>query len=151
MTMAGADHGLLPATIAEAERLGVAGAIEFPGYILPLQKLQAFADHDLFLNTNVVDNMPVSVLEVAAAGIVPVATEVGGIPALLTDGHDSVLVPTGDDEAMARAVVDLLRDPERYAALARNARTLAVRSSWPEVRARWEDELRLVLPGCSLP
>ena len=58
-------------------------------------------EHDIFLNTNVVDNTPVSVLEAAASGLVPVATAVGGVPKLLTDDVDSLLVASGDDEAMA--------------------------------------------------
>lgn len=150
MTMGGADQGLFAETVAEAQRRGVADRISFPGYMLMDQKVEAFAQHDLFLNTNTVDNMPVSVLEASAAGLVPVATSVGGIPKLLSDGHDSVLVPAGDDEAMAEAVLALLADDDRYARLSANARGLAERSSWPQVRRLWEDELTLLLPGRSV-
>ncbi len=94
---------------------------------------EAFAEHDIFLNTNIVDNMPVSVLEASAAGLVPVATAVGGIPDLLTDGVDGVLVSAGDDEAMAAAVLDLLDHPARYAAMSARAREMSERSSWTQV------------------
>lgn len=146
MTMGGADQGLLEATKAEAERRGVSDRIDFAGYMLADAKRAAFADHDIFLNTNVVDNMPVSVLEASAAGLVPVATSVGGIPYLLRDGENARLVDVGDDAAMAAAVIELLRDPQRYSALAVQARALAERSSWPEVHRRWEEELSLLLP-----
>jgi L-malate glycosyltransferase len=146
VTMAGADQGLFAATVAEAGRRGVADRIDFPGYILPEAKATALAEHDIFLNTNVVDNMPVSVIEAAAAGLVPVATSVGGIPALLSDGHDSVLVAPHDDAAMADAVLALLDDPSRFAALSRRARALAEHSSWTAVQARWEQELSLLVP-----
>ena len=63
MTMAGADQGLLEPTKAEARRLGVEHLITFPGYIGSEEKRAALAGHDIFLNTNLVDNMPVSVLE----------------------------------------------------------------------------------------
>lgn len=150
MTMGGADHGLLDATIAEARRLGVEDRISFPGYMSVEEKRAAFATHDLFLNTNTVDNMPVSVLEAAASGLVPVATAVGGLPKLLHDREDSMLVPTSDDEAMADAVLALVADPRRYAAMSAKARQLALKSSWPEVLELWRDELELLLPGCDV-
>lgn len=148
MTMAGADQGLLEDTKAEARRLGVYDRISFPGYMEPAAKRVALRDHDLFLNTNVVDNMPVSVLEAAASGLVPIATSVGGIPALLTHGYSGVLVPVGDDEAMASQVIDLLRTPERFAALSKGARKVAECSGWPAVRRLWERELAFVVPVC---
>jgi len=151
MTMAGADHGLFDATIAESEKRGVRDRISFPGYMLAESKRLAFAEHDIFLNTNVVDNMPVSVLEAAASGLVPVATAVGGIPSLLSDGEDSLMVPAEDDEAMAAAVLRLLDAPAVYAPMSIRSRALAERSSWPQVRGLWEEELSLLLPDMRTP
>ena len=150
MTMAGADHGLLAATRREAERLGLVDQIVFPGYLGFEEKLAAFAAHDLFLNTNVVDNMPVSVLEASASGLVPVATAVGGLPAIITDGDNGVLVDSDDDAAMADAVLGLVADDARFAEMSDAARGMAARSSWPSVRQRWEEELTLVLPELQL-
>lgn len=150
MTMGGADHGLLDATKARAADLGVTGRITFAGYMDATSKAAAFASHDLFLNTNTVDNMPVSVLEAAACGLVPVATSVGGIPKLLTDDVDSRLVPAGDADAMAAAVLDLLADDDRYRRLALGARAMAERSGWPAVHDRWIEELQPLLPGLEL-
>ncbi len=146
MTMAGADQGLLQQTKAEASRLGLEDRIDFPGYILLDQKRAMLAAHDIYLNTNIVDNMPVSLLEAAASGLVPVATAVGGIPALVDDGRNGVLVASGDVEAMSSEVVRLLSDDLRFAELSRGARALAEQSSWTQVLARWEDELTLLLP-----
>lgn len=150
MTMGGADRGMLQAVEDRAAELGMADRITFAGYLDAEAKARAFADHDLFLNTNLVDNMPVSVLEAAASGLVPVATAVGGIPALLTDGVDARLVPAHDATAMADAVLELLADPEAYAALAEGARALAVRSGWPSVYARWRDHLHELLPDLAM-
>lgn len=151
MTMGGADHGLLEETRNEARRLGVDDQIQFPGYMLAPAKRRAFAENDIFLNTNVVDNMPVSLLEAAASGLVPVATAVGGIPALITNGLNGVLVAAGDDEAMAVEVCQLLADSGRYAALSAAARELAERSSWPQVKGLWEEQIALLLPGVAHP
>lgn len=147
LTMAGADHGLLAATRDEAEQLGVGHRVSFPGYLGGDAKARAMADHDVFLNTNVVDNAPVSVIEACAAGMVPVATAVGGVPFLIDDGGDGVLVPPGDPAALAGAVVDLVGDAARYARLSRGALALAGRSSWPRVREQWLTELALVAPA----
>ncbi|HWJ63289.1 MAG TPA: glycosyltransferase family 4 protein [Acidimicrobiales bacterium] len=151
LTMAGADHGLLESTRQRARELGVDDRVSFPGYLDAAGKADAFARHDLFVNTNLVDNTPVSVLEAAAAGLVPVATRVGGIPALLADGTDSVLVRPSDPQALADAVCGLLEDPDRFARLSAGARRLAQASTWPAVHDRWVEELRLLLPGRTLP
>jgi glycosyltransferase involved in cell wall biosynthesis len=146
LTMGGADHGLLDATRAEVARLGLEDRVTFAGYMLGERKRQAFADHDVFLNTNVVDNMPVSLLEASASGLVPVATAVGGVPAIIRDGDNGVLVDAHDVESMAAAVIGLIEEPDRFRSMSAAARELALRSSWPEVRRRWEEELALVLP-----
>jgi glycosyltransferase involved in cell wall biosynthesis len=151
MTMAGADHGSFADTRREAQRLGVIDRIAFPGYMSADQKREAFATHDVYLNTNIVDHMPVSLLEAAASGLIPVATAVGGIPYLLTDGSDGVLVPPRDDERMANEVLELLDDPQRFARMSASARHLAERSAWPEVRKLWTRELSFVVPELHVP
>lgn len=151
LTMGGADHGLLQATKERAAVLGVADRVTFAGYLDPQAKAEAFANHDIFLNTNRVDNMPISVLEAAACGLVPVATAVGGIPAMLTDGRDAVLVPAGDAPALAAATQGLLDDPDRFAKLSVGARSLAESTAWPAVHLQWREQLMLLLPDLALP
>ncbi|WP_421121270.1 glycosyltransferase family 4 protein [Aquihabitans daechungensis] len=138
MTMGGADHGALAETQQLAADLGVADRIDFAGYLDAATKARAFADHDVYLNTNLADNMPVSLIEAAASGLVPVATAVGGIPALVEDGTDALLAPAGDVEALSAAVCRLLDDPAVFEPLSRGARALAERSGWASVRQGWE-------------
>lgn len=147
MTMAGGDHGLLDATRARVRELGLEDRVAFPGYLDAAGKAAAFAAHDVFVHTNQVDNTPVSVLEAAASGLVPVAMRVGGIPALLTDGADSVLIDAGDTAAMSAAILALVDDPDRFGALSAGARSMAAASTWPSVRARWEEQFRLLGAG----
>jgi glycosyltransferase involved in cell wall biosynthesis len=63
------------------------------------------------------ENQPYAVTEAQAAGRAVVASAVGGIPELIDDGVDGVLVPAGDAAALRAAVRDLLADPARAASL----------------------------------
>ncbi|HVG10748.1 MAG TPA: glycosyltransferase family 4 protein, partial [Thermoanaerobaculia bacterium] len=139
LTMAGQDKGLLAETRRRAEEMGL--DVRFPGFLDAEGKRREFAAHDVFLNTNRVDNAPVSVLEAAAFGLPVVSTDVGGIPCLLRDGEEALLVPEGDSEAlteaMARAVRRLLDEPGLAGRLSAAGREVAERSSWDRVRPLW--------------
>ena len=93
---------------------------------------------DIFLNTTNVDNTPVSVIEAMACGLCIVSTNVGGIPYLLEDGVDALLVPPEDTQAMANAVKRILSDRQLAAALSANARKKAGAFSWEKVLPMWE-------------
>lgn len=137
LTMAGQDKGVLDACVERARELGLSQSVTFPGFLDEEQKRQAFAEHDVFLNTNDVDNTPVSVLEAAAAGLPVVATRVGGLPYLFQDGHSALLVPRDDPAAMASAVTRLLEHPELAQQLSTEGRAVAEASDWSNVRVAW--------------
>jgi L-malate glycosyltransferase len=63
-----------------------------------------------------------SILEYMAAGRAVVATNVGGASEAIVEGETGYLVNAGDDAAMAARLVDLLKDPERRAAMGHNGR-----------------------------
>jgi glycosyltransferase involved in cell wall biosynthesis len=138
LVIAGQDKGTQEVVRRLAQKLDVSDVVRFPGYLNTSAKVHEGQAADIFLNTNHVDNMPVSVIEACAMGLPVVATNVGGIPDLLTDNETSLLVPDDDDEAMAAAVLRLLRDPDLAGRLSANGRKLAERSSWEYVRPQWE-------------
>jgi glycosyltransferase involved in cell wall biosynthesis len=137
LTLAGQDKGLLAPCRALAARLGLADALDFPGFLDMPAKQAAFANHDLFLNTNRIDNTPVTVLEAAAAGLPIVATNVGGVPHLLKDHESALLTPSEDPDAMAAAVLALWQDRDLRQRLRRQARQVAEASAWPAVHEQW--------------
>lgn len=137
LTMAGQDKGLLEPSRDLARALGVDDAIRFAGFVSGPDKVALLDDHDVFLNTNLVDNAPVTVLEAAACGLAVVSTNVGGIPDLLAADVAARLVPPGDAEAMVDAVTGLLDDPAVAVRLAASARQVVERSAWPAVRDQW--------------
>lgn len=66
---------------------------------------------DVFLITSRTEGLPRALLESLAAGIPVVSTDVGGIHELLRDGRNGILCAEGDEEALARGVLELLDDP----------------------------------------
>lgn len=66
---------------------------------------------DVFCLSSRFEGLPIALLEAMAAGLPVVATRVGGVPAVVTDGREGRLVPPGDPGALATAVAELA-DPE---------------------------------------
>ena len=97
---------------ALAATLGVAAAVTFTGRLEREAVAALYRDADVALNPSTVDNMPNSLLEALASGVPIVSTNVGGVPHIVQDGTTALLVPPRDPEAMARAALRLLENPE---------------------------------------
>lgn len=113
------------------------GGIRFVGRVEPPAMPDLLDETDIFVNSSVVDNQPVSVLEAFAAGVPVVSTRTGDIGAMVRDGETGLLVPSGDPAAMAKAVLALLEDPERAGRIAAAARADVERYTWARVRPLW--------------
>jgi glycosyltransferase involved in cell wall biosynthesis len=78
---------------------------------------------DVLVHPALRDPFPLALLEGMALARPIVAAAVGGIPEMLVDGESGVLVPSQDRDALAAAVITLLRDPTRRATIGRSAYT----------------------------
>lgn len=67
------------------------------------------------------EGVPNSMLEAMATGLPVVATQHGGIPEAITDGHDGLLVPEQDSTALSGAIIKLLHDHALYDQMSANA------------------------------
>jgi L-malate glycosyltransferase len=144
LTMVGSDKGdsSLDEARTAARELGVAGHTRFVGAV-PKAEVGRWIDRgDIFLNTATVDNTPVSILEAMACGACIVSTNVGGIPHLLREGHNALMVGPGDPSRMASAVERLLESPPLAALLSRNAREDSAAFDWSRVIPQWHSLLR---------
>lgn len=138
LTMYGADKdGSLAQCREAAQRLGLAEAVEFRGAIPKEQVGAALAEADVFLNTTNVDNAPVSVVEAMACGLCVVSTGVGGVPYLVEDGVEGLLVKPGDADGMTDAVLRLLEEEGLSVRLSAMGRRRAERHGWDAVLPRW--------------
>src|SRR5262249_19096749 len=86
----GSEAGVLH---RRAAALGIDGAVSFLGRIEPDAMPALYGDADLFVNSSVVDNQPISVLEALAAGLPVVSTAPGAIAEMVRDGETGLLVP----------------------------------------------------------
>ena len=111
--------------------------IRFVGRVSPEDIPSLYGEADIFVNSSVVDNQPVSVLEAFASGLPVVSTSTGDIANMVRDGDTGLIVPPGDPCAMAKAVTSLLENPDRARCLARHAKQELGQYSWSRVRQAW--------------
>ena len=139
--MVGPDKGdgSLQRAKQRADVLGVRGRITFPGPVPKTAVPEALNRGDIFLNTANIDNTPTSVLEAMACGLCVVSTNVGGIPYLLDDGNDALLVPPDDAVAMAGAVRRILQEPGLASRLSAGGRRKVESFDWALLLPRWEE------------
>ncbi|MBN2409486.1 MAG: glycosyltransferase family 4 protein [Candidatus Aminicenantes bacterium] len=106
----------------EARRLGLEERCLFLGERRDAPSLMAL--FDIFVLPSLWEGLPFVLVEAAALGRPIVATAVDGVPEILEDGRTGLLVPPGDPEALAGAVIRLLRDREEAGRLAEKAKAL---------------------------
>src|SRR3982751_3570999 len=111
--------------------------VTFVGRVPPEEIWRYYAEADIYLQTPNIDNMPTSVLEAYASGCPVVATNAGGVPAILTDGLHGLLVGCDDHQAAADALVRLLEDPVLAHRLSDAALEACGRYQWSSVRSQW--------------
>jgi glycosyltransferase involved in cell wall biosynthesis len=138
--MVGPDKdGSLQTTKAFAESIGV--AVNFTGQLAKEDWWKLASEHDIFINTTHFDNSPISVMEAMALGLPVVSTNVGGIPYLLTDKENALLVNDNDHHAMNSAICSLIENQEKAKALASNARNFIEQMDWNIVKEEWKQVL----------
>jgi len=99
----------------EAKKLGIASCVTFAGYRRDIPEI--LSDLDVFALSSVSEGFGRVVAEAMACGKPVVATRVGGILEVVEDGVTGKLVPPANPLALAGAVVDLLRDKAKAAAM----------------------------------
>ena len=119
-------------------RLGVQDKVEFPGRVAKKEVPSCLQKGDIFINTTNIDNTPVSVMEAMTCGLCVVSTNVGGIPFLLEDGLDALLVPPSMPDAMSSAVRRILSEPDLAEQLSSHAHQRAAQFDWKIILPIWE-------------
>ncbi len=113
-----------------AERLGIADAVKFTGWVGPSGKRALLENAAVFALPSYEEALPMSLLEAMGAGVPPVVSPVGGIPEAVVDGVSGFLVAPGDVASLERLLRKLLLDRALAARIGGAAReTVALRFS----------------------
>jgi glycosyltransferase involved in cell wall biosynthesis len=113
------DGVLRPDLERLVQDLGLDGHVRFLGYRSDLDAITAGADAAILTSDN--EGTPVSLIEAAASSLPAVATAVGGVPEVVTEGS-GLLVPPNDEVAIADAITRLGTDEKLRRAMGRRAR-----------------------------
>ncbi len=104
----------------QVDDLGIRDSVLFLGWRRDLPKV--YADLDLVVLSSLNEGSPVALIEAMSAGRPVVATNVGGVGDVVTDGRDGLLVPARDPQALANAVCRLLSAREDLGAMGSRGR-----------------------------
>lgn len=126
---------------AQAHELGLDGRVRFLGSLPRDDVLALFRRADAVLLSSAWENFPHTLVEALAVGTPAIATNVGGVPEIVADGENGLLVPPGDPAALAGAIRRFLGDGSLRNRLAAAAAPSAERFSPERVYGQLEEIL----------
>lgn len=107
-----AGDGEVEATRRRVAELGLEGRVSLPGWQNADRVAELIADADILVLPSFEENLPISVIEGMASGLAVVATPVGAVEDIVTEGETGLLVPPGDVDALTGAMSRLVTDPD---------------------------------------
>lgn len=119
------------------KELHLSNCVQFVGAVPNEEIHRYYADSDVYINASLLDNMPISILEAFASGVVLASTAPDGIRYLVEHEATGLLCHPGDWEGLANNVVRLLSDPSLSSRLSRNAAQICERYKWKNLRKDW--------------
>lgn len=146
LTMIGPDKGdgSMEHVRKRADELRVSHALRIMSGVPKCDVPLWLARADIFLNTTTLESFGVAVMEAAACGLCVVTTDAGDLPWIWTDGENASVVPVGDVERMAAAVLRIVDDPQLAQRLSLRARETAMRYDWSHIWPQWQTILERV-------
>lgn len=134
LVLAGYEDELYGESVKLARELGINDFVKFPGSVRDVSGFLAALDLGVFSSLS--EGLPNGVLECMAAGLPVVATDLPGVREALGPGSEDILAPSGDHEALAEKIIDLIRDLDRAKALGESGRVRAEETFNPAKAAR---------------
>lgn len=116
--------------------------VKFTGKLSKPEWISLAEEYNVFINTTNFDNMPVSLIEAMALGLPVISTNVGGIPFLIEDRQNGLLVDPDDVGMFLDAVKTIMGNPEQTQGLTIKARRKVERYDWQIVKHLWIELLQ---------
>lgn len=121
------------------DEAGIGGNVTFTGYLNDDDLLPMYQTASVFVLPSFEEGFGMVVSEAMAAGTPPVASRISGIDQQINDGTTGLMVEPGDSDALARALNELLEDPEKRRTMGDRSRERARRFSWETVTDEYID------------
>jgi glycogen synthase len=135
----------------EAKRLGVGDRLHFVGFLAHDQLPAVMSHADLLVLPSLYEELGTVLLEAMQAGLPVVASKTGGIPDVIEDGVNGLLVPPSEPEALAHAINRLLADRKLARRLSEGAHERAKDYDWEALAERVLRVYQGVTAGCLVP
>jgi len=145
ISIVGKDFGYLPELQRLAEETRVSRSVSFLGELSDEALKEFYSGCDVIVVPSLYEAFGIVALEAMACGIPLVASDMGGLPEIIKDGTNGLLFKTGDSNALAEAVLSLLKHPKTAEMISRNNEKDSVKYSWDRAAELVEREyLRLL-------
>jgi glycosyltransferase involved in cell wall biosynthesis len=130
LTMTFAGAGCLPTTLKEFFGPNLDSTVVAQP-VVPAGKMQElFASHDVFLFPSLMEGLPSVLLEAMASGMPVITAETCGMPDVVEDGFNGLLIPPADAPAIEEAVLRLAAFPDLRQSLGQAAQQTMERYTW---------------------
>jgi len=136
---------------ALTKELGLQWCVHFLGFVPEEDMPALYRAANLFAIASTCEVQSLPTLQATAAGLPVVAADAVALPELVRDGFNGFLVPPGEPQAMARAMLDILRGTDLAARMGRAS--LSIARSHAEMRTfdLYENLYRQMIPGSFRP
>lgn len=120
--------------------------VELLGRVSDHDKARAFATADIFVSPATgQESFGIVLLEAMASGVPIVCSDIHGYKGVVRRDEQALLVPPKDSDALAEAIIVLLRDPARRAAMGESGRQRAIQFGWEAITAKVDDYYGFVI------
>jgi len=111
--------------------------VTFTGRVERSEIADLYQEHDIFLNSSDIDNMPVSFLEAYACGLAVVSTNAGGIPYICENEKTGLLTDRENHNDLAEAMIRILGEDGLGKRLTETAYNECMNYTWSSVGKNW--------------
>jgi glycosyltransferase involved in cell wall biosynthesis len=120
--------------------------------VIPTERMQElYAEHDIFVFPSLMEGLPSVLLEAMAGGMPVITTETCGMPDVVEDGFNGLLIPPADGRALEEAILRLVNSEELRCRLGGGARETMQRYTWERAGKMLEELFRGIIEKRSIP